>query len=87
MESKNKQKMYCVVGVAGTGSGSLTFPEDFDFAGVFIDKVKAQKHADGMNVDILEENGVFLEDGESPEDVIAEHDCISYRVMEMPVLG
>ncbi len=50
MDNKSsKKKLFLVVGVVQTGSGTLTYPEDFDIIGWSRDQVKAQKRADKEN--------------------------------------
>lgn len=46
---KNKKKTFLVLGYLDTGSGTLTFPEDFDFIGSYTDQEEAQKHVDLLN--------------------------------------
>lgn len=42
-------KVYVVAGYMNTGSGSLTYPEDFDTIGFFETRKEAQDHADELN--------------------------------------
>jgi hypothetical protein len=42
-------KAYLVVGFMNTGSGSLTFPEDFDFIAIYMNEAEADKHAAQLN--------------------------------------
>lgn len=42
-------KVFCVIGVMDSGSGSLTYPEDFEFEGFFETEKEAQDHADDLN--------------------------------------
>lgn len=44
-----KKELFLVIGVAQSGSGSLTWPEDFDIVGVYDDKDLAQKEAKRLN--------------------------------------
>lgn len=43
------KKVFCVIGVMDSGSGSLTYPEDFEFVGFFETDKEAQAHADELN--------------------------------------
>jgi len=47
--TKSGQKVFLVMGVMDTGSGSLTFPEDFNLKGVWTDETDARAHADLLN--------------------------------------
>jgi len=55
-------QVFLVFGYENSGSGSLTFPEDFDLVGVFQDKVDAdhcamtrnQKEFDGEDIDFTD---------------------------------
>jgi len=58
-------KMYLVVGVVQSGSGSLTWPEDFDVVGVFDDEGEAHKDAFERNV---KSGFEFDEDGDEVQD-------------------
>jgi hypothetical protein len=42
-------KLYLVLGVMNTGSGSLTYPEDFDFDRVYTKPKDAQKRVNELN--------------------------------------
>jgi hypothetical protein len=58
--------IYAVFGYANTGSGSLTFPEDFDFKGFFEVKSDAQAYVDALNTENgVDEGGEWLDDGEA----------------------
>lgn len=61
------KEVYVVFGYANTGSGSLTWPEDFEIEGFYENKRDAQAHVDRLN----DENGVD-ECGEYTDD--EEHD-------------
>jgi hypothetical protein len=41
--------VYLVLGVANTGSCSLTWPEDFDLLGYFDNEADAEKYAEAKN--------------------------------------
>ena len=47
--STGSKKFYLIIGVRGTGSGSLTFPEDFDIVGVTDDHDRASRECDELN--------------------------------------
>ena len=49
MKDKKPSKTFLVLGYVDSGSGSLTFPEDFDFVGAYTDKDEAQEHVDLLN--------------------------------------
>lgn len=44
-----KKELFLVIGVAQSGSGSLTWPEDFDIVGVFESEERALARAKEMN--------------------------------------
>lgn len=74
-------KVYVVFGFMNTGSGSLTYPEDFEFEGFYDNEKDAQGHIDRLNG----ENGVD-EDGEwdeNHEDEDDDYDGMVYQVEEV----
>lgn len=48
---KSGKQVFLVVGVMNTGSGSLTWPEDFHMEGVFDNQEDAQEFCDELNSD------------------------------------
>jgi hypothetical protein len=59
---------YLVIGVANTGSGSLTFPEDVEMMGVFIEKVLAENYAHRLN----DESGMSSKDWNGVTEMVYE---------------
>ena len=85
MEDTTK-KMYLVMGHMNTGSGSLTYPEDFDVVGVYDNRGDAQSDCDRRNKEMLE--GKEDDDGDpitNLDDLLCDDDMI-YEVDEVPVL-
>lgn len=77
--------VYLVIGQSDTGSGSLTWPEDFDVVGVFYDKNAAEAHA-------LQLLAPWINGGVDKNDIDAdekeyEDGSYYYEVMQLPVLG
>ena len=79
------KKMYVVQGYMNTGSASLTYPEDFDTVGIFLDREKAQAKCDEMNEEALD--GCEDDDGNPAEDVddVAYGEVMVWEVEEMEV--
>lgn len=69
-KNSKKSKVYVVFSYENTGSGSLTYPEDFDFVKAFTDPLKAETFAAESN----KANGVPTEDEDGDE--IDDVDCI-----------
>ena len=46
MPTNDTKQFFLVIGVNDTGSGTLTWPEDFHVVGVFDDEKRAEEHAD-----------------------------------------
>lgn len=67
--------VYLVIGVRGTGSGSLTFPEDFDILECHTDEESAQEKCDVLN----EGNDVTEDDDGDTDELI-------YRVHSLPLV-
>lgn len=67
METGNDKKrpltVHIVVGVMQTGSGTLTYPEDFDIDGVFAERSDAEERCKALNKHLIED-GVVDEDGD-----------------------
>jgi len=63
------KEVHVVFGYANTGSGSLTFPEDFDFEGYYESKKDAQDHVDRLNKENgVDESGEWLDEEEEHDD-------------------
>ncbi len=82
--TKTGQTLYMIIGVAGTGSGSLTWPEDFDIVGATFNEHEAHEIAGAMN----KENGfVYDDDGDQDEDANQpDTDVREYYVETLDVL-
>ena len=61
------KNIYVVFGYNNGGSGSLTFPEDFEFEGFYESEEDAKSHVDRLNKETLE--GMEDEDGNPIEDI------------------
>lgn len=87
MESKTPSKVYVVFGYARSGSGGLTFPEDFDIGPVYFTPEAAQEEADRLNKEAYEESvGDEDDDGLTFESFLEETtDYILYDVIELDV--
>jgi hypothetical protein len=59
--------VHVVFGYRNSGSGSLTFPEDFEFEGFYENKKDAQDHCDRLNRETLA--GMEDEEGNPIEDI------------------
>ncbi len=65
------KKIHVVFGYMNSGSGSLTFPEDFDILGFYEDEKDAKAHCDLLNKEVLENEGVEdIEDLECSDDMV-----------------
>lgn len=75
--------IHVVFGYANSGSGSLTFPEDFNFVGFYESHQDAQDHCDRLNKETLE--GMVDTNGNPIED-ISELDCGDETIYEVESL-
>lgn len=73
-------KVYVVSGHRNSGSGSLTYPEDFETVGFYDNQKDAQDHCDRLNKETLK--GMENEDGEPIEDIY-DLDCGDEMVYEV----
>lgn len=64
-------EVHVVFGYMNTGSGSLTYPDDFETVGFYEDKVEAQEHVDRLN----KENG-YEEDDYDYDGMVYEVDTL-----------
>lgn len=77
------KKLFLVIGVTGTGSGSLTWPEDFDIVGVYETEKLAKARAKSMNPkDMPDED----EDPEGYDEYGIESDEMFYEVHPVSLL-
>lgn len=84
--SKKKQ-MFAVIGVMDTGSGTLTWMEDFDLVGVYDNEKDAQKDCDERNDTIKSEEEVNEdEDDEEYDDEDELTEEMKYEVYPLDVL-
>jgi hypothetical protein len=81
------KSLYAVVGYATTGSGTLTYPEDFDFVGVFQSSGAAQKCADQKNKEVIEENEIEYDDDDCLEEALMSCGAMCYDVVALPFMG
>lgn len=84
------EKRWMVIGYRRTGSGSLTYPEDFDIVGVFGRKIDAEATRDEMNERVsghsCPEHGSLDECLEEDCELLdGEVDEIVYNVEEVPL--
>lgn len=82
-------KVFIVTGHTNTGSGTLTYPEDFSVVGVFLTPEQANAHALNLNAGnntVFDENeGQWIESGDTDEDEDSEYDGTVYEVEEHEV--
>lgn len=84
---KTKTQMFFVYGYAQSGSGSLTFPEDFDFVGFFHSENEAQELVKKLNAKIREEEGLPQEgDDDYDEDDLEGIVMYEYQPMNSLIL-
>jgi hypothetical protein len=66
--------MYVVIGHVNTGSGSLTYPEDFDVVGYCATRAEAAAACDRLNALEREQNGYAPEPEAGEDDEFNDYD-------------
>jgi hypothetical protein len=79
---KDIKEVYVVFGYMNSGSGSLTYPEDFETEGFYLVRKDAQDHVDRLNRENgIDENGDWLDDEEEDhDDQYDQYDGMVYTV-------
>jgi hypothetical protein len=77
-------KVFVVFGYRNSGSGSLTYPEDFDVKGFYVSREDAQSHCDRLNNETLK--GMEDDDGNPVTDIF-DLECGDETVYEVDELN
>lgn len=85
-----KPKVFLVLGVKASGSGSLTYPEDFELEEVWLDEEKAKDRARELNKKSVEDYGLDIgdfDDFDYLDDMFefGADDYMRYEVYPLPV--
>jgi len=73
-----KNQVFMVIGYKQTGSGTLTYPEDFDIQGVFTTRGDATKHAKKLNNEAQKDE--YYDSEESMEYEVETLDVLTAKV-------
>lgn len=76
-----KKQMHLVIGVRGTGSGSLTWPEDFAIVAVYTSEKEADAHALLLN----DGKDPFAGDEDDYDDLLDEDESYELQYQSWPV--
>ncbi len=81
------KSVHLVIGVRGTGSASLTWPEDFDIVAAYTDEAEAREHALSLNNgrDPFEFDEDFDNDDDRDDDDDGETYDLQYQTIPVPL--
>lgn len=77
------KKVYLLLRYAGSGSGSLTYPEDFQFCAVYFDEVLANKALSDLLDEIYDEARSNQDDPDYEPSEDPDVDCAEVREIDL----